>query len=916
KETLSVLKEPVLEREALSVLEKLVSEKEALPLLTIPLSGGEGQAVLKISSGASRIAEKIYTRIMGIMAGKQVPETNQIASFRYGLSGKINTQDMGANIRGNGLELVMPLQPSEAENYTLGHAKDMPLNTFITPITFTTLITSPTPIKFITPITFKMPIMSAIPITFTESAVPILQKNGKQGVEMDKQEWVVRTQNTALDFLIQLTDDKLGRRSEKRERQLKGSGPMSLPSAGPTAGLAYQGVAPGSVRSIFKPIFQARGSQLVDKLIRNVYKVLTEKQLERYIVFQEKFERALETILEKNNFYFESTKNIQENSGLRYATSFKSKLVERENLYEAKKLRVIEKVAWPVLKAPVSERETLSVLKAPVSGKETLSVLKEPVLEREALSVLEKPVSEKEALPLLTIPLSGGEGQAVLKISSGASRIAEKIYTRIMGIMAGKQVPETNQIASFRYGLSGKINTQDMGANIRGNGLELVMPLQPSEAENYTLGHAKDMPLNTFITPITFTTLITSPTPIKFITPITFKMPIMSAIPITFTESAVPILQKNGKQGVEMDKQEWVVRTQNTALDFLIQLTDDKLGRRSEKRERQLKGSGPMSLPSAGPTAGLAYQGVAPGSVRSIFKPIFQARGSQLVDKLIRVYKVLTEKQLERYIVFQEKFERAIGRNPFFNQAEKEKNNLIESYASFKSELAEIKKLFEFNISGIVGKDLSPLLKMPAASTEYLSVFNTPGSSKLWRIAEKVYTSIIELKNKLEVRMKEYPRVLERGNQTQFRRNQSTLTNVHQEAIIKRIKEKQLVFKELQNNEHLVLSGKIKYQDKGSNPLELVIPTLTSATMANSPGYTKNMPPILHKSSEQGAEKPKQRELVVKSLNMLTNSQTNKIKKSFNDVDFMSSTELNKLVDRVYSQLEAKLAWERRRYGF
>ena len=34
------------------------------------------------------------------------------------------------------------------------------------------------------------------------------------------------------------------------------------------------------------------------------------------------------------------------------------------------------------------------------------------------------------------------------------------------------------------------------------------------------------------------------------------------------------------------------------------------------------------------------------------------------------------------------------------------------------------------------------------------------------------------------------------------------------------------------------------------------------------------------------------------------------------DVEALNSSELNKLVDRVYSQLEARLARERRRYGY
>jgi uncharacterized membrane protein YfhO len=144
------------------------------------------------------------------------------------------------------------------------------------------------------------------------------------------------------------------------------------------------------------------------------------------------------------------------------------------------------------------------------------------------------------------------------------------------------------------------------------------------------------------------------------------------------------------------------------------------------------------------------------------------------------------------------------------------------------------------------------------------------------------------------------------------------LTNIEiQEALIKRRENKQATLQLLKNNDHSILSSKINYQNSRAGELELVIPSFPAPTMDYSSGYNKNLPPITHKSSEQvSAKQSQQREMVVKSLNTPTNSQT-PIKTINQSVDLdLNPTQLSKLVDKVYAQLESKLAWERRRYGY
>ena len=368
--------------------------------------------------------------------------------------------------------------------------------------------------------------------------------------------------------------------------------------------------------------------------------------------------------------------------------------------------------------------------------------------------------------------------------------------------------------------------------------------------------------------------------------------------------------------------------------------------------------------------ARMEYKGTALGNVKSIFRQALRGPGAQLVEKLVQnVFKTFIENHLRRYLVAKERLERTLDKNPFFKQAEE--NGLVQSYINFESELADIRRLGWPQVAGhgwpsvpvahgrregtaghgwpsvpvahgwregtaggrhggtytseSINEKLYVLssIKNPletgiqeVAGMEYLPALKTPGGSNSWKIADKVLSHITKGKQILEIHKRSYSGILERENEAQLRRKQSILKNIdNHEAVITRQENKQgAVLKLLQNKDHLILSGKISYQNSRASELELAIPALPVKALDYSSGYAKNMPPITYKSNEQvSAKQSQQRELVVKSLNTPTDSQT-KTKKSV-DMD-LNPTQLSNLVDKVYAQLESKLAWERRRYGY
>ncbi len=425
-----------------------------------------------------------------------------------------------------------------------------------------------------------------------------------------------------------------------------------------------------------------------------------------------------------------------------------------------------------------------------------------------------------------------------------------------------------------------------------------------------------------------------------------------------------PVTLKSGERAADKRKQrddeelqqlDLVVKSRNV-IDAVIDAQTRLIYGKpiSGNRKGFFEGYSPVNLP----TTGLEYKETAPGSIGSIIRPGYQKQGSQLAEQLVRnVFKTLTEKHLERYMLAKERFERAISENPFFKQTEREKNGLLESYINFKAELSDIKKTWSSpsvgrgwpsvpavwpetgltwlvtplgmagmagrrgsgkgpEIPRVAGEDGQPALRIPTTRVEYSSSLKVPDGLNFWRIVEKVFSRSMAGKQILEIHKRGYSRIREREERAQLQRTKSArkaLTNItRQEDMIKQRESKQLVLKLLQNQEHVVLSGNVKFQDSRAGGLELVIPTPPSAALNYSSGYNKNMPPITYKSSERVPEK--QRELVVKSLNTPTDSQTRTIKKSV-DLD-LNSTQLSNLVDKVYAQLESRLAWERRRYGY
>ena len=134
------------------------------------------------------------------------------------------------------------------------------------------------------------------------------------------------------------------------------------------------------------------------------------------------------------------------------------------------------------------------------------------------------------------------------------------------------------------------------------------------------------------------------------------------------------------------------------------------------------------------------------------------------------------------------------------------------------------------------------------------------------------------------------------------------------EAILRRSELNQSELRLLQNKRPFVLSNRVSYRDRESVGTEMLILAPSVAARDYHQGYVNSLPPITHKSEERDSS-PRPSEPKVKSLN--TPVEIRKTSKEIiADVDLMNPSQLNKLVDKVYSQLETRLTRERRRFGY
>jgi len=708
----------------------------------------------------------------------------------------------------------------------------------------------------------------------------------------------------------------------------------------PEAGREYNEAALRNVKSIFKPTFQGSGAKLEEKLVQSVFRTFTENWLERNMaskVWRERFERTIG----KNPFFKQETGDTQGNSLIQSYSSFKAELAHINNPIELRIPGVAGGEGPSVLKIPATGMEYRPSIKVP--GASNFRGIVENVFSRimATKQILEVHM-EYSRIPERENEIQHQKTHNTLTNNANQEAIIKRRENKqsVLKLLQNKDHFDV---------LSGKIHDPDR----RTGAQELIKPAIPSTAQDYWSGYTKNRP------PITHKSdesvsekqlqqrkpVVKSPnTSTDSQTRTIYDRRVRGNRERLFeryffkriTEGASRIITEGLRKVTKEIPRSITEGTPKSIISMNLSQSRDitegnyytspDLHKSGSRPNREIayyeakEGIAPFELtPVSLPEAGREYNEAALRNVKSIFEQTLLGPGVKLSEKLVQnVFRTFILNRLERNLLAKERFERTIGKNPFFKQAagDTQGNSLLESYPSFKAELAYIKNPLEPRISGGNGEEAPSVQNIQAAGLELGPGINVPGGSNYWRIAEKVHSRIMQEKENMEIHKREYSRILERENEIKPRRTPSDLTNISQEVIIKRRKNKQSGLKLLQNKDYIVLSGRINFQNKGVGALEFVLPALPSTTPDYASGYVKNMPPITHKSSEQVSEKQSQRKLVVKSLNTPLNSQTKTIKQSVSDVELMNPAVLSKLVDKVYSQLETRIVRERRRYGY
>nr|MDD2497547.1 hypothetical protein [Desulfitobacteriaceae bacterium] len=281
-------------------------------------------------------------------------------------------------------------------------------------------------------------------------------------------------------------------------------------------------------------------------------------------------------------------------------------------------------------------------------------------------------------------------------------------------------------------------------------------------------------------------------------------------------------------------------------------------------------------------------------------------RTGRLADRLIQnVMKTITEHLLERYLASKETFERSVEKNPFLEYPKSISidNGLIWNYASFKTELEDIKNLFGIEPGKPGEKSVRPVAEIL-------------GSIGRFRMATDILTHLVTEK-RMKKAYQEKSLIFKQGRQTKVQNGKMAVTdNINNNFILRRSEVNQSELKLLQNNQPFVLAGQVSYRDRDPGGTEMIILAPPVVAQGFNSGYAKSLPPITYKTEEKTSPKREQREPVMKSLNTAVEIPRKTVKQIINDVDLMNSTELNRLVDKIYSQLETRLAKERRRFGY
>lgn len=318
-------------------------------------------------------------------------------------------------------------------------------------------------------------------------------------------------------------------------------------------------------------------------------------------------------------------------------------------------------------------------------------------------------------------------------------------------------------------------------------------------------------------------------------------------------------------------------------------------------------------------------------------KTAFHQSGFRLIERLLgNVYRTLAHNHMEKYLAGKESFEKSVAGNPLltllksdWKREEQERDRfesgLIENYARFKSELETIKNLFairfKFHLlqsggafstgtkgsgqgksqpdtySGGLGAALpSPL---PAQQSFEAWLFHRRGQVPVTVLRER---PIPHLDGEKDIK-------ISRDLRTVSRYGEGAALLQADEA---RLKELRI----LRNTQLLALANPISYQDRDREGPDMLILAPPVIAQDYNSGYTRSLPAITYLEEEEKHRLNKQHEPVLKSLNTPVENFSSSLQQTIQNVDLMNPSELNRLVDKVYSQLETRLKREKRRFGF
>jgi len=263
-----------------------------------------------------------------------------------------------------------------------------------------------------------------------------------------------------------------------------------------------------------------------------------------------------------------------------------------------------------------------------------------------------------------------------------------------------------------------------------------------------------------------------------------------------------------------------------------------------------------------------------------------------------------------------------------FGSQQNNQNNLVNNYLNYKIQLTNLENIFlSNNNSDMLRDEKSNIISFPrnynlnkpdtAKGSDFTPVIDLPVGRKEKEILKESLTYIITEKRIEKAYKNIHLNMLKRFKELKKHKDEMAVTNnLSHKAIVKRSEVNKMELERLQNNNHLVLSNNttIRSRDIGTTEMIILAPPVIQQDFNSA--YYRSMQPITYKTEDMDSKGQQQQKPVMKSLNTSVEMPRKTINQTISDIDLMDTTELNKLVDKIYSQLETRLARERRRFGF